>query len=84
MNTTLNQCEWTCEKCGSVLQRDLNAACNLRDEALRLSALPVVATLASKTACGRDRKPRCPHRRQSAVSGEAGTDAGVLNCAPER
>jgi putative transposase len=35
---------WTCPACGEQVDRDLNAACNIRDEALRLSASPVVAT----------------------------------------
>jgi putative transposase len=35
---------WTCPACGEQVDRDLNAARNIRDEALRLSASPVVAT----------------------------------------
>jgi putative transposase len=35
---------WTCEACGEQVDRDLNAARNIRDEALRVSASPVVAT----------------------------------------
>jgi putative transposase len=35
---------WTCPACGALVDRDLNAARNIRDEALRLSAGSVVAT----------------------------------------
>src|SRR5262249_35495867 len=32
---------WTCEACGELVDRDLNAAHNIRDEALRSRASPV-------------------------------------------
>ncbi len=35
---------WTCPACGERVDRDLNAARNIRDEALRVTASPVVAT----------------------------------------
>jgi putative transposase len=35
---------WVCPACHKVVDRDLNAARNIRDEALRLRASPVVAT----------------------------------------
>jgi putative transposase len=35
---------WVCQACGKQVDRDLNAARNIRDEALRVSASPVVAT----------------------------------------
>ena len=35
---------WACEACGEQVERDLNAARNIRDEALGLRASPVVAT----------------------------------------
>jgi putative transposase len=35
---------WTCPVCRDLVDRDLNAARNIRDEALRLRASPVVAT----------------------------------------
>jgi putative transposase len=38
--------EWSCPACGQVVDRDLNAARNIRDEALKLSAVPAVATSA--------------------------------------
>ncbi|HJZ46912.1 MAG TPA: RNA-guided endonuclease TnpB family protein [Roseiflexaceae bacterium] len=37
---------WTCPACGQVVDRDLNAARNIRDQALKLSAVPGVATSA--------------------------------------
>jgi len=40
----LSDREWRCEACGEQVDRDLNAARNIRDEALRLRASPVVAT----------------------------------------
>jgi putative transposase len=41
---TLADRVWTCPACGQQMDRDLNAARNIRDEALRLRASPVVAT----------------------------------------
>jgi putative transposase len=38
--------EWSCPACGEKVDRDLNAARNIRDEALRVSAVPGVATSA--------------------------------------
>ena len=35
---------WECPRCGQEVCRDLNAARNIRDEAIRLMAVPVVAT----------------------------------------
>jgi len=35
---------WMCPACGERVDRDLNAARNIRDEALRVTASPVVAT----------------------------------------
>ena len=36
---------WNCEQCGAVNERDLNAALNIRDEALRLaSSVPIVVS----------------------------------------
>ena len=36
-NLTLAMREWTCPTCDTVLDRDLNAASNIRDEAVRLA-----------------------------------------------
>ncbi len=41
---TLASRRWACPNCGELVDRDLNAARNIRAEALRLSAVPVVAT----------------------------------------
>jgi putative transposase len=38
--------EWICPACGQKVDRDLNAARNIRDEALRVSVVPGVATSA--------------------------------------
>jgi putative transposase len=50
---TLNDRSWICEQCGLINKRDLNAALNIRDEALRLvTDVPVVASSGQKFACG--------------------------------
>jgi putative transposase len=50
---TLDVREWTCEQCGVVHERDLNASLIIRDEALRLvTDVPVVASSERKNACG--------------------------------
>lgn len=50
---TLADRVWTCEQCGTVHDRDLNAAIMVETEALRLMAdVPVVASSARKFACG--------------------------------
>jgi putative transposase len=43
-NLELADRTWICPACSEKVDRDLNAARNIRDEALRLSASPVVAT----------------------------------------
>jgi putative transposase len=50
---TLGTRVWACEQCGAANERDLNAALNTRDEALRLVRdVPVVASSGQKFACG--------------------------------
>jgi len=45
--------EWLCEQCGANNLRDLNAAQNIRDEALRkVPDVPAVASSGHKFACG--------------------------------
>jgi putative transposase len=47
---------WTCEQCGTVHDRDLNAAIMVEAEALRqVSDVPVVASSERKFACGAER-----------------------------
>ncbi len=36
INLTLGVRQWTCEECGQVNERDLNASVNIRDETLRI------------------------------------------------
>jgi len=44
---------WGCEQCGVITERDLNAALNIRTEALRwVTDVPVVASSGQKFACG--------------------------------
>ncbi len=50
---TLAGREWRCERCSAINQRDLNAAQNIKDEAIRqISGVPGVASSARKFACG--------------------------------
>ena len=50
---TLDERVWVCEQCGVITERDLNAALNIRTEALRLlTDVPVVASSGHKFACG--------------------------------
>jgi putative transposase len=50
---TLADREWRCEQCSAKNERDLNAAQNVRDEALRIvSDVPVVASSERKFAGG--------------------------------
>src|SRR5438093_11735996 len=50
---TLADRVWTCEQCGSLIERDFNASLNIRDEALRLiTSVPAVASSGQKFACG--------------------------------
>jgi putative transposase len=52
-NLTLADRVWTCEQCGAENLRDLNAAQNIKDEAIRLmTEVPGVASSAPKFACG--------------------------------
>ncbi len=53
---TLADREWVCEQCGSVHDRDWNAAIMVETEALRLIRdVPVVASSGHKFACGAER-----------------------------
>jgi putative transposase len=50
---TLDDRVWVCEHCGTVNERDLNAALNIKAEALRLvTDVPVVASSGQKFTCG--------------------------------
>ena len=50
---TLADRVWVCEQCGTVHERDLNAALMVEAEALRLvTDVPVVASSGHKFACG--------------------------------
>jgi len=53
---TLADRAFICHECGLVIDRDLNAAINIRKEALRMiSDVPVVASSERKIACGAER-----------------------------
>ena len=56
---SLSERSWRCAMCGELVERDLNAALNIRDEAVRLvTASAVVATSGTeKIACGRRVRP---------------------------
>lgn len=63
---TLADRVWTCEQCGTVHDRDWNAAIMIETEALRLMmGVPVVASSARKFACG---------------AGSNGLEAGETSC----
>ncbi|MEA5488909.1 zinc ribbon domain-containing protein, partial [Pseudanabaena sp. CCNP1317] len=48
-NLTLDVRAWTCKHCGTLHDRDVNAAINIRNEALRIISLGT-----SESACGGD------------------------------
>ena len=53
---TLADRVWTCEQCGRRIERDLNAARNVKAETFRLvTEVPVVASSGPKFACGAGR-----------------------------
>jgi hypothetical protein len=50
---TLAHREWMCQQCGTLNERDLNAAQNIKDGVIRLmTEVPGVASSAPKFACG--------------------------------
>ena len=70
---TLADRVWVCEECGSVHDRDLNAAIMVETEAIRrVSDVPVVASSERKFACGAERSGSLCAESES-VCGEAGT-----------
>ena len=67
---------WTCEHCGEMHDRDINAAVNIRNEAKRMLAAGLVAT-----ACGGDVSPKRGRKSSvAAVANEAGN--GLQQCDP--
>jgi putative transposase len=70
---TLADRVWACERCGTVHERDLNAAIMVEAEALRLvTDVPVVASSERKIACGAERSGSLCAGGET-VCGEAGT-----------
>jgi putative transposase len=70
-NLTLADRVWACEQCGTVHDRDLNAAIMVETEAIRLvTDVPAVASSERKFACGAERSG--PDMGET-VCGEAGT-----------
>jgi putative transposase len=71
---TLADREWRCERCRAVNQRDLNAAQNIKDEAIRLmTGVPVVVSSARKFACGAGSSGSLATTRETSCR-EAGTE----------
>jgi len=72
-DVTLADRVFICHDCGLVIDRDLNAAINIRKEALRLiTDVPVVASSERKIACGAERSGSLCAEGET-VCGEAGT-----------
>src|SRR6266581_7449803 len=70
---TLADRVWVCEQCGTVHDRNLNAAIMVATEALRLvTDVPVVASSERKIACGAERSGSLCAESET-VCGEAGT-----------
>jgi putative transposase len=70
---TLADRVWTCGQCGTVHERDVNAAIMVENEALRLvTDVPVVASSERKFACGAERSGSLRAESET-VCGEAGT-----------
>jgi len=70
-NLTLAERAWRCEQCGTMHDRDLNAAIMIETEALRMiSDVPVVASSERKFACGAGSSDSCEGETSC---GEAGT-----------
>jgi putative transposase len=61
-NLTLKDRKWDCPRCGKLLDRDLNAALNIKREGLKTVGI-------TELACGEDVRPSS--RRQSSVKQEA-------------
>jgi putative transposase len=70
---TLADRVWICEQCGTVHDRDLNAAIMVETEAIRrVSDVPAVASSERKIACGAERSGSLCAESET-VCGEAGT-----------
>jgi putative transposase len=71
---TLADRQWLCEQCGAVHERDLNAAKNIKEEALRMIPhVPAVASSGQKFACGAGSSGSLCAESET-FCGEAGTE----------
>lgn len=56
--------EWTCQECGSVHDRDINAAKNIRNETIRIINEKCETTHKNLTRCNREVKSAENHRKE--------------------